>query len=44
VVEHDVPVLVARPGSLHENLLGMSFLGRLASFSVSDDKLTLKGR
>ncbi len=44
LIEHDVPVLVARPGALHESLLGMSFLNRLASFSVSDDKLVLRGR
>ena len=44
VTVHDVPVLVARPGALHENLLGMSFLDELASFSVSDDKLVLHGR
>ena len=44
VVEHDVPVLVARPGAMRENLLGMSFLNRLASFSVAEDKLILRGR
>ena len=44
VTVRDVPVLVARPGALHENLLGMSFLNELASFSVADDKLVLRGR
>ena len=44
LVEHDIPVLVARPGALHENLLGMSFLNRLASFSVADGTLILRGR
>lgn len=44
VTVRDVPVLVARPGALHENLLGMSFLNELASFSVADDKLVMRGR
>ncbi len=44
VTVRDVPVLVARPGALRENLLGMSFLNQLASFSVSDDRLVLRGR
>jgi aspartyl protease family protein len=44
IVERDVPALVARPGAIHENLLGMSFLSRLRSFSVEDDRLVLKGR
>lgn len=40
----NVPALVSKEGSLRENLLGMTFLGRLASFSVAGDRLTLKGR
>jgi aspartyl protease family protein len=44
VRETNVPVLVAKPGALHENLLGMSFLDRLASFSVAGNKLILHGR
>ena len=44
VRQRDVPVLVAKPGALHENLLGMSFLDRLASFSVAGNKLILKGK
>ena len=40
----DVPVLVAKPGALRESLLGMSFLDRLASFSVAGNKLILRGR
>lgn len=40
----NVPALVSKAGTLHENLLGMTFLGRLASFSVTGDRLTLKGR
>lgn len=38
----DVEVLVARPGSLNENLLGMSFLRRLASYDLTGDFLTLR--
>ena len=44
VTVRDVPILVARPGALHENLLGMSFLNELASFSVTDDRLVLRSR
>ncbi len=44
VRESDVSVLVAKAGALHENLLGMSFLDRLASFSVAGNKLILRGR
>lgn len=44
LVQTDVKALVARPGALHENLLGMSFLSELASFTVADDKLILRGR
>jgi len=39
-----VPALVTKPGTLNENLLGMSFLDQLGSFTVSGDRLTLKGR
>ena len=44
IVERDVEALVARPGALHENLLGMSFLNRLASFTFSRDRLVLRGQ
>ena len=39
----DVEALVGKPGSLKENLLGMSFLKRLRSYEVSGDFLTLRG-
>ncbi len=39
-----VKALVARPGALHENLLGMSYLNELSSFTISRDKLVLRGR
>jgi aspartyl protease family protein len=38
----DVEALVARPGSLNENLLGMSFLRRLTSYDMAGDFLTLR--
>ena len=44
IVETDVDALVARAGSLHESLLGMTYLNRLASFTFSDDRLVLRGR
>ncbi|MCH9806155.1 MAG: TIGR02281 family clan AA aspartic protease [Alphaproteobacteria bacterium] len=43
IVLHDVQALVAKPGSLNENLLGMSFLTRLRSYEFSGDFLTLRG-
>jgi len=44
IVERRVPALVSRPGALRENLLGMSFLDRLASFEVRGDRLVLRDR
>ena len=38
----NVRALVARPGALRDNLLGMSFLGRLASFTVRGNRLVLQ--
>jgi aspartyl protease family protein len=42
--EEGVQALVARPGALRENLLGMSFLERLSSYEVRGDRLILRGR
>lgn len=39
----NVDALVARPGSVKENLLGMSFLRRLRSYEFANDYLTLRG-
>ncbi|MGQ0673649.1 MAG: retropepsin-like aspartic protease family protein [Hyphomicrobium sp.] len=39
----DVDALVAKPGNLKENLLGMTFLKRLRSYEFSGDYLTLRG-
>jgi aspartyl protease family protein len=38
-----VEALVAKPGSLHQSLLGMSFLSRLRSYEFSGDYLELRG-
>jgi len=35
---------VTKPGVLRENLLGMSFLERLASYEVRQNRLILRGR
>jgi len=40
---NDVEALVAKPGTLKENLLGMSFLSRLRSYEFTTDLLTLRG-
>jgi aspartyl protease family protein len=42
--EENVRAMVARPGQLFENLLGMSFLERLSSYEVRGDQLVLRGR
>ena len=44
IVERRVRALVARPGALRENLLGMSFLERLTSYEVRGGRLFLRGR
>lgn len=43
LTEHGVPALVAKPGELKNNLLGMSFLNRLASWEVRGDRLVMRG-
>ena len=44
LTQTNVKALVEKPGALHENLLGMSYLNTLESFTVSHDKLVLRGR
>jgi aspartyl protease family protein len=39
----NVDALVAKPGTLDQSLLGMSFLSRLKSYEFSGDFLTLRG-
>lgn len=43
LVVRNVDALVARPGTVKENLLGMSFLRRLRSYEFANDFLTLRG-
>ncbi|MGE3244695.1 MAG: TIGR02281 family clan AA aspartic protease [Beijerinckiaceae bacterium] len=38
----DVRALVAQPGAMRDNLLGMSFLGRLTSYTVRGNRLILQ--
>ena len=42
IVERSVPALIAQPGALRTNLLGMSFLNRLESWEVRGDTLLLR--
>ena len=44
IVIRNVRALIAKPGALSENLLGMSFLERLDSYSVERGRLVLKAR
>jgi aspartyl protease family protein len=43
ITERSVPALIAQPGQLRTNLLGMSFLDRLESWEVRGDRLLLRG-
>lgn len=43
LTERAVPALVAQPGQLKSNLLGMTFLNRLESWEVRGNKLLLRG-
>ena len=42
IVVEEVDALVARPGALKDNLLGMSFLSRLRSYEFTSEYLTLR--
>ena len=44
IVERSVPALVAQPGQLRVSLLGMSFLNRLASWEVRNDRLSMRAQ
>jgi len=43
LIVRNVDALVAKPGTVKENLLGMSFLRRLRSYEFAKDYLTLRG-
>jgi aspartyl protease family protein len=44
LTERDVPALIAQPGQLRNNLLGMSFLNRLESWEVRGDRLRMRAQ
>ena len=44
ITVRNVRALVAKPGALTENLLGMSFLEKLASYTVESNKLILRAK
>ena len=44
ITERNVNAMVARPGALSGNLLGQTFLDRLARYEVRGDKLILTGQ
>jgi aspartyl protease family protein len=43
IVERAVPALIAQPGQLRTNLLGMTFLNRLEGWEVRGDRLMMRG-
>jgi aspartyl protease family protein len=43
IVERQVLALIAQPGQLSQNLLGMSFINRLQSFEVRGSKVMMRG-
>jgi clan AA aspartic protease (TIGR02281 family) len=43
LVERSIQALVAKPGQLKTSLLGMSFLSRLQSWEVRDERLVMRG-
>jgi aspartyl protease family protein len=43
ITERKVAALIAQPGQLRTNLLGMSFLDRLESWEVRGDRLIMRG-
>ena len=44
ITVHHVPAIVAKRGALGVNLLGQSFMTRLAGFTVEGNKMVLRGR
>ncbi len=43
ITRRNVAALVSKPGSLNVNLLGQSFLSRLAGFKLEGEQLILQG-
>jgi aspartyl protease family protein len=44
ITVRQVRAMIAKPGALQENLLGQSFLEKLASYSVEGNRLVMRGR
>jgi aspartyl protease family protein len=44
ITQRNVIGVVAKEGTLHENLLGQTFLARLAGLNVENNWLVLRGR
>jgi clan AA aspartic protease (TIGR02281 family) len=44
ITQHNVPGFVAKQGMLQENLLGQTFLARLAKYNVENNQLVLTGK
>lgn len=42
IVLHDVKAVIAEPGKMTQNLLGMSFISRLAGFELSGGRLNME--
>ncbi len=42
IVLHDVKAVIAEPGKMTQNLLGMSFISRLAGFQLSGGRLNME--
>jgi aspartyl protease family protein len=43
ITRHNVAALVGRPGTLHVNLMGQTFLTRIAGFHRDGDQIVLQG-
>lgn len=42
ITQHDVPVMVSKPGALNVSLLGQSFLSQLTGFKINGNDLVLQ--
>ena len=43
ITRHNVPAIVSKRGELADNLLGQSFMSRLAGYKLQGDRLILQG-
>jgi clan AA aspartic protease (TIGR02281 family) len=43
ITVRDIPALIAKPGTLQENLLGQSFLERLREYKVESNRVIFRG-